>query len=331
MIKFNKNKIFLLAGLAVITAVAVFLIAVKKNPETDVMREIKPFVGSIQTTITSTAIVQPQNRLEIKPPINGRIDKIMVEEGDKVKDGQILAWMSSTERAALLDAAQARGPEEVRYWEEVYKPTPLMSPIDGEVIVSTVRPGQTVTSAEAVVVLSDRLIVQAQVDETDIGGVQVGQKASISLDAYPKIKIEGRVDHIYYESKLVNNVTIYQVDILPDTVPDVFRSGMSATVNIAEKTKEDALLIPLDAVRKAKDGNFVTLSRGNGKKPEEVKVELGISDEKNVEVISGISEADTILVKSRKYALQTAPTGGTNPLMPFRRGGGGGGGRQQQK
>lgn len=327
----KSNKLFLVIGLVVIAAVAVFLITVKKNPEAEVMREIKPFMGAIQTTITSTAIVQPQNRLEIKPPINGRIDQIMVEEGDKVKDGQILAWMSSTERAALLDAAQARGPEEVKYWEEVYKPTPLMSPIDGEVIVSTVKPGQTVTSAEPVVVLSDRLIVQGQVDETDIGGVREGQKASIALDAYPKIKIEGSVDHIYYESKLVNNVTIYQVDIVPDTVPEVFRSGMSATVNIAEKTKEDALLIPLDAVRKAKDGNFVTVSRGSGKKPEEVKVELGISDEKNVEVISGISESDTILAKGQKFSLQEAPKGGTNPLMPFGRRGGGGGGKQQQK
>jgi len=330
MIKFNK--LFLFTALAAIAVVIVFLVMTRKGPAKEVMVEVKPFIGSIQTTITSTAIVQPQNRLEIKPPINGRIDKIMVEEGDKVKDGQVLAWMSSTERAALLDAAQARGPEEVKYWEEVYKPTPLMSPIDGEVIVSTVKPGQTVTSAEAVVVLSDRLIVQGQVDETDIGGVREGQKASISLDAYPKIKIEGSVDHIYYESKLVNNVTIYQVDIVPDTVPDVFRSGMSATVNIAEKTKEGALLIPLDAVRKAKDGNFVTVSRGNGKNPEEVKVELGISDEKNVEVVSGISESDTILAKGQKFSLQEAPKGGTNPLMPFgRRGGGGGGGRQQQK
>lgn len=329
MIKFNK--IFLFLALAALAAAVIIFMMAKKGPAKEAMREVKPFIGSIQTTITSTAIVQPQNRLEIKPPINGRIEKIMVKEGDRVKDGDTLAWMSSTERAALLDAAEARGPEDVKYWEEVYKPTPLMSPIDGEVIVSTVKPGQTVTSAEAVVVLSDRLIVQAQVDETDIGGIKAGQKASISLDAYPNIKIEGSVDHIYYESKLVNNVTIYQVDIVPDTVPEAFRSGMSATVNIAEKTKEDALLIPLDAVRKAKEGNFVTLSRGNDRKPEEVRVELGISDEKNVEVISGISEEDTILAKSQKYSLQEAPKGGTNPLMPFRRGGGGGRSRQSGK
>ena len=139
------------------------------------MKEVNPATGGIQTIITATATVQPQNRLEIKPPINGRIDKILVEEGEKVKIGQTLAWMSSTERAALLDAARARGPDEMKYWEDVYKPTPLIAPIDGDVIVSKDEPGQTVTSSDVVVVLSDQLIVQAHVDETDIGKIKVGQ------------------------------------------------------------------------------------------------------------------------------------------------------------
>ncbi|MDP2913217.1 MAG: efflux RND transporter periplasmic adaptor subunit [Candidatus Omnitrophota bacterium] len=297
----------------------VFLVKTKSKPSGEATREIKPVIGNIETVITSTATVQPQNRLEIKPPINGRIDEILVKEGQEVKVGEILAWMSSTERAALLDAARARGPEEIKYWREVYKPTPLISPIDGEVIVSTDEPGQTVTSSEAVVVLSDHLIVQAQVDETDIGGIRVGQDAMISLDAYPKIKVMGRVDHIYYESKIVNNVTIYQVDIVPESVPEVFRSGMSATVSIIEKTKKDALLIPIDTVKRNREGPYVLVSQGIGKPAMERKIELGISDEKNIEVTSGLSEQDTILVKSQKYTLPAASDAGTNPLVPSRR------------
>lgn len=317
MIK-NKRWVIYLILLVVIIGV-IFLTRTRSKPSGEITKEIRPEIGSIQSTVTSTATVQPQNRLEVKPPINGRIDEILVKEGEAVKAGQTLAWMSSTERAALLDAAKARGPEEIKYWQDVYKPTPLISPIDGEVIVSTNEPGQTITSAEAVVVLSDHLIVQAQVDETDIGGVRLGQEAMISLDAYPKIKVKGRVDHIYYESKLVNNVTIYQVDIVPDTVPEVFRSGMSATVTIIEKTSDRALLVPVEAVKRGPEGAYVLLSRGIGKKPVERKVELGISDEKNVEVMSGLTEQDAIVVKSQKYTPSTAPQGGTNPLMPFRR------------
>ena len=317
MTKNDRQKICL--GIFIVLVVVMTIARCSHKPSKETTREIKPVVGTIQTTITSTATVQPQNRLEIKPPINGRIDAILVKEGELVKAGQTLVWMSSTDRAALLDAARARGPEAMKYWEDVYKATPLISPIDGEVIVSQDEPGQIVTSTEAVVVLSDRLIVQAQVDETDIGGIRIGQDVTISLDAYPQIIVKGRVDHIYYESKIVNNVTIYQVDIVPDTVPQAFRSGMTATVNIAEKTKEEVLIIPLEAVKRTKDGAHVLVKAGLGKKPAERKVELGLADEKNVEVLSGISETDRIIVTSQKYTPSTEVKGGTNPLMPFRR------------
>ncbi len=303
--------ILLIAGLVTIKAVC-------RKPQ-EIIETIKPAYGSIQTSISTTGTVQPQNRLEIKPPISGRIDRILVKEGEKVKVGQALALMSSTERAALLDAAHPKGEEVVRYWREVYKPTPLIAPIDGEVIVRAVEPGQTVVSTDAVVVLSDRLIVKAQVDETDIGRVKVGQAAVISLDAYPYIKIKGIVDHISYESTVVNNVTIYEVDVLPEKVPDVFRSGMSANVVITEKSKDDILLIPLNAIVQDKDGNFVMLSRGKGKKAVKHKVEVGISDWQNVEVVSGLGPEDKIIVKTQRYLPSKKTEGGTNPFTPWGR------------
>ena len=311
-----KKKWPLYSVIFIVIIAAIIFIKVKNKPAGEAMQEISPSIGSIQSVITATATVQPQNRLEIKPPINGRIEEILVQEGDNVKAGQTLAWMSSTERAALLDAARSHGAEEIKYWEDVYKATPLLSPIDGEVIVSKDYPGQTVTSTDAIVVLSDHLIVQAQVDETDIGKILVGQEAALSLDAYPQIKITGKVNHIYYESLIVNNVTIYQVDILPDKVPDIFRSGMSATVNIVEKAKDDILILPLAAVKKNKEGSYVLLAGTAGKKPAERKVETGVSDEKNVEIVSGLTTEDKVLMTVQKYKASTAKSG-TNPLSPF--------------
>ena len=87
--------------------------------------------GDIEMRVTSTAVVQPRNRLEIKPPIAGRIEQVLVREGQTVDKGQVLGWMSSTERAALLDAARTRGPEELQRWEELYRPTPIVAPIRG--------------------------------------------------------------------------------------------------------------------------------------------------------------------------------------------------------
>ncbi|MDO8535689.1 MAG: efflux RND transporter periplasmic adaptor subunit [Candidatus Omnitrophota bacterium] len=315
----TKNKFYLFIGILIVAAIAVFILMKTAHKTSDEITEmISPVMGNIQTSITSTATVQPQNRLEIKPPINGRVEKILVHEGDIVKDGQTLALMSSTERAALLDAAQARGAEAIKYWEDVYKPTPLLSPIDGEVIVSKDYPGQTITTADVVVVLSDHLIVQAQVDETDIGKIKLDQEVTLSLDAYPQIKIKGKVNHIYYESLIVNNVTIYQVDILPDKVPPDFRSGMSATVNIVETAKDNVLILPAAAVKRGKEGTYVLMPVAGNEKSEEHKIETGISDDKNVEIISGLTDNDKVLLITQKYKASSGKSS-TNPLNPMAR------------
>jgi len=176
-----------------------------------------------------------------------------------------------------------------------------------------------VTSSDAVIVLSDRLIVQAQVDETDIGKVKLGQKAVISLDAYPDTKVKATVDHIAYESTIVNNVTIYEVDILPNKIPAVFRSGMSANVDIIEQSKENVLLIPLVSVKKDVQGSFVYVRPASGEKPVKQQVQLGIADDYNVEVISGLDTHDNVVIESQKYMLPTENSAGSNPFMPFGR------------
>ena len=109
--------------------------------------------------------------------------------------------------------------------------------------------GQSVSANEAVIVLSDRLIIKAVVDETDIGKVKIGRLAIISLDAYPTETVGGKVTHIAYESRIVNNVIMYEVDIIPDRTPSVFRSGMSANVDITENSRDNVLLIPLKTVK----------------------------------------------------------------------------------
>ena len=312
----NKKKFFIFILLILIGTTVWFLKFKQKTTSEEVTTEINPVIGSIRNVISTTGTVLPKNRLEIKPPVPGRIETILVKEGDEVKTGQILAWMSSTERAALLDAARGQGEEALKYWQEAYKPIPLLAPIDGEVIVATTQAGQTVTTSDAVIVLSDRLIVRAQVDETDIGKVKKGQDAIISLDAYPDTKIKAKVDHIYYESETVNNVTVYKVDLLPEDVPSFFRSGMNATIDFIENNKDNVLLLPLEAVNKEKEEASVYIaSRAN--EPVKRIVALGISDDKNVEIISGVDINDKIIIRSKKFVLPKGNSG-TNPFFPQR-------------
>ncbi|MHB8154635.1 MAG: efflux RND transporter periplasmic adaptor subunit [Candidatus Omnitrophota bacterium] len=313
------NKEFKIILVIVVVLVASVFIAMRFKPKVDtdnIVREAMVTRGSIQTIISTTGTVLPKNRLEVRPPVGGRIESILVKEGQKVKIGTTLAWMSSTERAALLDAARGQGEEKLKYWQEAYKPIALLAPINAEVIVATTQPGQTVTTADAVVVLSDQLIGRAQVDETDIRKVKFGQKAVIILDAYPDTKINAVVEHIYYESKTVNNVTIYEVDLIPENIPDFFRSGMNTTINFIENSKEDILIIPVEAIYRDKDESFVLIKKEGQIDLLRQPVEFGITDDKFIEVLSGVQEKDVLMIKNKKFVLPKSDTG-SSPFTPF--------------
>lgn len=313
-----KNKYIVSLVLIILISAAVFIVKGREEVNREfIIKEVHPIIGDIRLTVATTGVVEPQNRLEIKPSINGRIEEISVKEGDKVKKGEVLAFMSSTERAALVDASRSQGEELLKYWEDVYKQSPIISPIAGEVIVRSVEPGQTVTTNDAVLVLSDRLIISAQFDETDIGRVKIGQEALIALDAYPSVKIRGIIDHIAYESKLVNNVNIYDVDIVPEKIPDFCRSGMSANVEVIEKERKGVLLIPSEAIEQYRDETFVTVKTNPDSILKKRKIEVGLNDEKNTEVTSGLTTADIIVVEGQIYSPQKKESG-TNPFMPFR-------------
>jgi macrolide-specific efflux system membrane fusion protein len=281
-------------------------------------REVSVTRGDLEITILSTGVVQPRNRLEIKPPIAGRAEEVLVKEGQHVTKGRILAWMSSTERAALIDAARARGPEELKRWEELYRATPVLAPIAGSVILRSVEPGQTFTGNDAVFVMSDRLTVKAQVDETDIARIRLRQSARLVLDAYPDQPFDGQVDQIAYDATTVNNVTTYEVDVLPGKAPSFMRSGMTANVSFVMDSRQDVLLIPSEAVKTRDEETYVLLppNKPNGK-PEEKRIKTGMSDGRHTEVLEGMSEGEKLLVERLR-------TGGGNdsassPLMPFGR------------
>ena len=315
-----KNRRAVIISVLALTLFLFFLIRFQtsgRREENGKVNIINPAIGNVAVTVATTGVVEPQNRLEIKPSISGRIEKMSVKEGGHVKTGDILAWMSSTERAALVDAARSQGEETLAYWEEVYKQTPIISPIDGEVIVRSVEPGQTVTTSDTVAVLSDRLVVSAQFDETDIGRVKVGQKAYVTLDAYPEIKLEGTVDHIAYESEIVNNVTIYDVDILPEDMPEVMRSGMSVTVEVIEKSRNGVLTIPSAAVHYEGDRRFVLVKTPHGRVMER-DVVAGLNDEKKVEIAGGLTAEDSVVMQDSLY-LPERKEPGSNPFMPFGR------------
>lgn len=276
--------------------------------------EITVKVDRIKLRVNSPGAVEPQNRLDIKPPIPGRIEEVLVEEGDLVKRGQKLAWMSSTERAALLDAARGRSGDELKKWEDYYKPTPILAPIAGTIILRNVEQGQSFTAQDAVFTLSDRLIVRARVDETDIAKVKLQQPCEITLDAYPETKIPGTVDKIAFDATTVNNVTTYTVDVLPKEIPEFMRSGMTTNIDFLLGESEPVMLIPSSALSIREGKTLVKRKDGSREGFSEIEIKTGRAEGALVEVLGGLSAADVVLVKqlgeAKKAATSPLATGG---------------------
>ncbi|MBU0671691.1 MAG: HlyD family efflux transporter periplasmic adaptor subunit, partial [Candidatus Margulisbacteria bacterium] len=199
---------------------------------------------------------------------------------------------------------RAKGEEEVKKWEDVYKPTPVVAPLNGFVIQRSVEPGQSVATGDPILVMADYLIVNAQVDETDIGKIKIGQPVNIELDAYLGQEIPGRVEHIAYESQTINNVNIYEVKVVPGRVPAFFRAGMSATVNFILSEQKDVLVLPLNAVKKAGNQTYVFIQKQQGKKPEPLQIKAGLENSLNVEVVSGVKQGDEVVIPTVKMIEQ---------------------------
>lgn len=311
-----KSKWLWAAVVLILVGGVGYFLYLPDKPEVSVYEEVKLELKEITLEVEATGTVQPENRLEIKLPVAGRIEEVMVSEGAKVKKGSVLAWMSSSERAALLDSAASLGPEEVARWKELYKATPILSPIPGTIILRKAEPGQSFTLQDAIMVLADRLVIKATIDETDLAQVSKGQVARITLDAYAKEPIGGVVTAIAYEAAKVNNVTTYQVSIAPETTPSFMRSGMTASVSFIGETKTNVSTLPTEAIR-FKDGRKLVLA-GDKKKPIEKEITTGVTNGKYTEVLSGLEKEETVFIENLNL---DSKTGGSNPFMPSRIGG----------
>ena len=269
--------------------------------------------------IDTTGEVEPLNRVEITPSSAGRIENILVKEGDKISAGQTLSLMSSQDRVAIMDAARSMSAEEYEYWKNSYKPIKIISPLDGTIILKNVVEGQTVGANAVLFAVSDRLIVSANVDESDIGRVKVGQKAEIILDAYPDEIVRGRIFQILDEGKNVSNVITYKVKIKSGKMPAFFKSQMTANIKIYISKRKSVVAIPSGGIVVDKDGDTAVIIRLENDKPTYKKIKTGNDFDGKTEIVSGLEDGDIIWYEDKKYRPQQSAQE-KNPFMPKRPG-----------
>jgi multidrug efflux pump subunit AcrA (membrane-fusion protein) len=129
----------------------------------------------------------------------------------------------------------------------------------------------------------------------DVGRLQEGQTAEVTLDALPDITLTGTVERIAPAATLEGGVVYYEVEIAlaPSDAP--IRADMTANATIVIEELDDVLLIPTWAIRVDKDTGQTYVQRKTAGGTERVDVEIGVRYEGLAEVRSGLAEGDEVV------------------------------------
>ena len=131
----------------------------------------------------------------------------------------------------------------------------IISPIDGIVLKSNVKVGQTVASSLSAPVLFTlandlhKVQIELNIDEADIGVVAVGQEAEFTVDAFPDRRFAAKVASLSFSPDTTNGVVTYKGVLSADNDDLALRPGMTTTARIIVKDVTDALAVPNEAFR----------------------------------------------------------------------------------
>jgi len=258
----------------------------------DVARAVNDFEtnnGLTQTTIDKYKADVATARQNVDTALSN-----LITQGDKLRE----SLSDVPVQVAKVEAAQAN----VLSYEFNLAKSTLTSPISGIVSKQDAKVGQTVSLGTAISsVISQTYKIETYVPEVSIAGVAIQNPAIVTLDAYGTDEIFNAIVSAIDPAETVRDgVSTYKVTLM-FTSPDArIRSGMTAAIDIETQRKENVLLVPRRAVVHENSVDSVYVLVGS-KSSEKIQVVLGEVDSfGNVEVISGVTTADALLINPPK-------------------------------
>ncbi|MBB6562838.1 HlyD family secretion protein [Acidovorax soli] len=210
----------------------------------------------------------------------GRLEEVARLSGGKVPSAAELDTGRATLDRARADEASARATVDdaraaLSTDETSLSKASIRSPIDGVVLTRSVEPGNAVAASLQAVTLFTvaedltRLRLDVSVDEADVGTLQVGQKASFTVSAYPSRRYPAQVTRVSFGSTKTDNVVTYVTWLEVDNTDMSLRPGMTAASTITSTERKDVLLVPNTALRftPAQAGAAGGPGAGGGKPP----------------------------------------------------------------
>ncbi len=281
-------------------------------------------------TVSVTGEIDSDNIANLTFQFGGKLVYLGAKEGDTVKKGQAIASLDQNQLQAsfrqaqqdftaakaasdqyydshhnatesydekvqrtALDAAQNKAYDQMMKVQQDLNNSTLYSPIDG-IVTSTGADaiGVNVTPATVFTVTDPTsLVFNMDVDETDVGQVKNNQNITVTLDAFPNDPVYLTVNSIAFVSH--STTSGGNAFTVKAKVPagSGYRVGMNGNADIVIARKNDVLTIPSSSIL---DDNYIYVK--NGDKFEKRKVKLGLQSDTLAEVLSGVSQGETVAV-----------------------------------
>jgi len=165
---------------------------------------------------------------------------------------------------------------------------------------------------------------QASISLTEIDVVKIkpSQKVTLTLDALPDKTFTGKVSAVNTNGSVSSGVTTYPTTITFDTAVDTIYPNMAVNATIITDVKNNVILVPSSAVQTSNGISTVRVMKDG--QPTSVQVEVGDSNDTQIEIISGVNVGDTV-VTGQTGATTPGSTGATSPFGNTRGGFGGAG------
>jgi membrane fusion protein (multidrug efflux system) len=284
--------------------------------------------GEISLSLMQTTTIEAIRTVDILTKVSGQVVKLPVEEGVKVKKGDLLAELNEAELQiefmktkismetdkTMLERAQKMLDKKL-IAEENYEITRLQyesskaaheaarlqldythvrAPFDGVITVRNIELGQRVNVNQSLFVVADfdPLRAKIYVPEKDIGRIYEGQRAKITIEAEPGSGFSGIVKMISPVVDPSSGTSKVTIDI--EDARGKLKPGMFASVFITTETHDDALIIPKKALILESDLDQVYIYKdGNAHK---VNLKVGFTSGEDLEVLSGLDEGDLVVI-----------------------------------
>lgn len=259
--------------------------------------EAKASVQSIQQSVSGSGSIQSAETEILKAASRDTIQSVLVSKNQVVTKGQQLITFENGSDA-------------------------ITAPYDGVISDISVSSGDSVNAAQQLLTIFDNknLYTTISVDETDLPSLKIGQKADIKVNAYSDVKFSGTIKDISQQGTYSNGVSNFDVTIALDDAHSA-KVGMSAEATIITASKDNVLVVPVQAVKDIKGEKYVLTMNTNGGTSLQ-KVELGISNGRMVEVTNGLVAGQEVqLPQVQASSSSSSKTKGMNGFQMMQGGG----------